>query len=1081
MTASAGSRPTPSSVMGILPPADYASSTTLNGLAGQRLFKKHKVLPHPSKGKPVGVNGSPRSLAPGYSLEIDTSPKSSGSQASISTLKHQSRKTVGGPDLPPTPPVHSRNPSSSHSTLPSSPTYVASPIQNTERVQATSPVTPTDQRTPPTPNLTPERTPPGPADRRPKLRPPIYDRMPSKTTTDSRTESFRTAPENPYSSEDEDEKSTIRPKPPSARTSQNTVRQVDVEADSGPQTVGLGLGLESGAEDDLTPRTRREFASFDGGWASGSEVEQEWDDNLMRNVTVKKRKPGMNGSKQEVVENVTITQTNATKALRSISLQESPLVYPSRRVVSDRVKLSTASSISESSTNMDPRRFSGVSTRSTISTVVEAILVDAPPQRRKTLRHVKKKAVLRDSGLDLSSTGSIPTSLASDDPRNQERPSGQAGRERIASTATFNSISSRKARREIYKNGAIPVIVIPGRSSSVKSNSKEPSLRSTSSRRSKRSQSLSSTPIPLSSKGTTPHFERPTRRSRTLSESDGSRPGDQRTIDYPPVVPARSSSLSAPTSRNTSRAGSLTAQSLEAHNALQAQQTRKALQSLSPNDPNEPQASERAAARRQPLHTNPGLVEQKHASSEIAIRLIPSFESNKSGKESHSHGAHEDGYGDPFYGRRLSVQKTPFSLASLETTVTSHAEVSEALAVNIYPHQNKSVLVVNHSNKPSESSSLEQPQTTPEQESPIIKSTEPGVTGPVTPPQPTFSMDDVDSPLRNPRAPPEPPELPEPPVITFIPATPSGLTPAQEKQERLGNYFEEAPQEPQRPISLLRRTLSLRRHSEYGPSASRNPGLLTRTFSLSRNVKKQRPENGTARGGREPASSAYPTEDDEPADENRLHPFWRPAHFDYPRDENDWVYDVSDEEMARFPPVDNRPAPRRSLSARMKRTFAILPIRDEYDDHYAPVESGVTAQRSIRRTASGSLRVVKQRRSLDSLRRQARALDERPYTAPDQETRSRGPRFWRSNSLSRRYPKGGADASIFPNFLPGLGSKIDKYGFHNLPRRISERQREKRSRELRLKISGPREVRDGVGDVIRRSSWRDAFNQSRHV
>ena len=893
----------------------------------------------------------------------------------------------------------------------------------------------------------------------------------------------------------------MRQLPPSTRTSQTTVRQLSGGAAApspDPHTVGLGLGLESGGpEDDLTPRTRREFASFDGGWGSASEVEQEWDDNLMRNVTIKKRRPGVNGSNREVVEDATVTPTNATMALRSVSLQDSPLVYPPRRVVSDRVKPSAAapSSISESSTtNMDIRRSSGISTKSTVSTVVEAILVDGPPppQRRKTLRHVKKQAVLRDSGLDLTSTGSIPTSLGSDEPRNQERPNGTRPRqERVTSTSTFNSVSSHKARRDVWKNGGIPVVVVPGRSSSIKSSSKEPSLRSTSSRRSKRSQSLSSGAIPQSAKGTNPHFERPQRRSRTLSESDGSRSGDQRTIDYPPVVPARSSSLSAPTSRNTSRAGSLTAQSLEAHNAIHAQQTRKALQAIAPKARNEPHAPERMPNSQPLQHIEPRRVRQDPLSPNI--QPIRSFESSKSDKEAHSRGIHDDGYGDPFFGRRLSVQRTPFSQISVETAGTSHAEVSEALAVNIYPHQNKSVLMVDHSNKPSETSSSEQTQRDAEQEDAVPKTAETGGTVPVTPPQPAFSMDDVDSPLRNPRAPPEPP------AIQFIPATPSGLTPAQEKEAQLGNYFEETAQKPSQPMSILRRTLSRRRHSEYGPSATpaRRPSLLTRTFSLSKTLKNEPSEKSR---GKAPATSAYPTAGDRPADEDRLHPFWQPTYSDnLSRDGEDCVHDVHDEEYLRYPAVDNRPnrpAPQRSLSARMKRTFAILPIRDdreEDDNYYELAEPGVTAHRSIRRTPSGNLRVVKYRRSLESLRRQARALDERPYTAPNQGVGLRPHRFWRSSSTSRRNLKidadttaaaaAAADATVptaWPSFLPGLGSKFEKYGLHNLPRRLSERQREKRSRELRQKISGPREVRDGVGDVIRKDGWRDAFQQPQY-
>jgi len=49
----------------------------------------------------------------------------------------------------------------------------------------------------------------------------------------------------------------------------------------------------------------------------------------------------------------------------------------------------------------------------------------------------------------------------------------------------------------------------------------------------------------------------------------------------------------------------------------------------------------------------------------------------------------------------------------------------------------------------------------------------------------------------------------------------------------------------------------------------------------------------------------------------------------------------------------------------------------------------------------------------------------------------------------------------------------------NLVRRVSERRRVKRSDELRRMISGPKEVRDGVGDVIRRNSYREGAVDSR--
>jgi hypothetical protein len=56
-----------------------------------------------------------------------------------------------------------------------------------------------------------------------------------------------------------------------------------------------------------------------------------------------------------------------------------------------------------------------------------------------------------------------------------------------------------------------------------------------------------------------------------------------------------------------------------------------------------------------------------------------------------------------------------------------------------------------------------------------------------------------------------------------------------------------------------------------------------------------------------------------------------------------------------------------------------------------------------------------------------------------------------------------------------LSSKLEE--LQSLPRRLSERKREKRSQELRRKISAPKEVRDGVGDVIRRRSYRGYLEQ----
>ncbi|CAK7216351.1 hypothetical protein SCUCBS95973_002783 [Sporothrix curviconia] len=725
---------------------------------------------------------------------------------------------------------------------------------------------------------------------------------------------------------------------------------------------------------------------------------------------------------------------------------------------------------------------------------MQRVQAQAPEETKSLKTHVKKKDALRDSGLDLSRSSSATPSLLEETNRLQ-RPNGGRlngnAHDSVASTASINSISSRSARREVWKAGGIPVIVVPSRLSSVRSTSREPSLRSTSSRRSRRSQSLHSAPPTQVSKSReiSPYVGGPpSRRSRAYSESegstrnssamDGSAPGDQRTIDFPPTIPQRSSSLSAPTSRNVSRSGSLTAESIHAHSAI----LRACLKDQATSQPDS-----------QTMLPRPG-------------NLASKSEDVPQNDRDNVHG--DNGNNNDDDGQR------------------NHLDPS------IYPHQNTSVLVVDHSTRPSDSSDDSPPDrltdptgistpkegsspasvftaalapssvSAPPPEQPTITTTLPDAKEdtPVTPTyQQLFSLDDVDSPLRNPRSPPEPP------AINLIPATPSGLTPSTERDKQRGNYFEETrdgrPRRGSSVSAVLRRALS-RGHSttaEYGPSASRSGGLLTRTLSLTRDVQRRafplRRSDSVDRGQR----ASF---DMDPPEEDKLHPFWRPASFHQTTDDDDYDHEYDEEETYRYPPIDNRPrGPRRSLSMRMKRTFAILPT-ERQDDFYPATSNDGPERRTVRRTPSGNLRVVKHHGSTESLGEYTTPVNLRPYTAPERHG-SRKFWFWRSPSLSRvkadqmrshEYANPDVDAmhqydattaatdgekkalKILPNL--GLGDKIGEYGPHTIPRRFSERRREKRSNELRQMISGPQEVRDGVGEVIRRTNYRDAFTQA---
>ncbi|KAG9237576.1 hypothetical protein BJ875DRAFT_481215 [Amylocarpus encephaloides] len=981
----------PSRELGISLDPPTRSSTTL--------LKKHKILPHPrTVPRSDGTLATPERKARSLTIDTGISSVSSSDTSSPSTLRHSSKK-IGS--LPPTPPTHSRQSSGNYTTSSTASNQYAA-ARSSSNVSSL-PGTPTNQRSPPTPDVTPPRRIPS------TFRPPVTDRYPS-----SRADSFKTALEDQDSSGAE-EVPTVRPVLASAETSATEVPQVPKIPQEWTQRkeVGLGLGLES--EGAITPKAlvespQAEFHVFDGEWGSeSSEVEPEWDDNLMRNVTVRKR-PLSNlqmptGGAVEVLEDDIVSPTQAAKVVRGLPLQERIARHrkerenPNRSVSetwADRVPWPSAPGL-ESPTTPDIRRFSAMSARSG-STVIEAMVVDAPPSRRKTLRHTKKQVGLREFSSDQSTMSSAPNSvISSERPHRLHHATGKVPEIRHrshGSNGTVSSTSSGKARREVFKNGGIPVVVIPDRLSSVKA-SNPPSLRSTSSRKTKRSLSLSSAPLSSSSKFIDPgHFGSLPPRTTTLSESPGS--GHSiRTIDYPPSIPARRSSLSAPTSRDTSRAGSLTTESLHAHNMIQAKK-----------EANVPKQA------------------QSHRSTESHRDV-----------GSHSSRVNVDHNGDPFFGKRLSTQVTPFSQYSYETAGTA-AEVSEAMAVTIYPHQNKSLLVVQHSSEPS--------PTVPEesQKVPLVPPTMAlngeGAHLPVTPPQPGHPMNQVDSPLRNPRIPPEPP------AIKFIPATPAALTPSQEEERRLGLNIDDDPEmperKPKRGMSLMRK-FSNRRNSE--PTTYFKPGFLKRALSLSNRYRDQADEaTQTARSNANPVT-LYPSVEDRPADGSKLHPFWRPSHFwDDLEDEGF----ADDELVGSHPIIDNRPAPpRRSLSGKLKRTFAILPMEDN-----SGRRSYSTDRRAMRKGSSGNLRVVKQRSS-SSLVRDGSIHRRPPVTG--------------EGSFGYDFKEGNGGRV---HHIPGIGVRVEYVGWGAMKRKLGEKRRQQRSEKLRASISHPKQVQDGMDDVLRR-------------
>jgi hypothetical protein len=1041
--------------------------------AAPRQFKKHRVLPRPvidqahdgSRRKTHLTSGTlaPRSSTPHPILSSTPRPVMSSQP-----LKPQLARIGTGPDLPPTPPALSNASSSGQSATPSSPTSTEYSVGLPHVVANRPPATPPDQRGPPTPEVTP----PHPATVAKMQRPSVRGRMASESTNgpSSRAESFITAREEPTSSEDEGGRPAGWPRRVST-TSQITITRSDktnLAYEARPTTPSDSMTTKDVAPEgeDQTPKAKGRGAEFVGTQNPTVEAGHTQDARVSSVIMPQKhqhqhqhqhqrRSPGvsrpiLHHDRDPVVKDkVSVTPTDATQAVRKMQLQEAAPVTPSSKRHDDQKPVRLAHPQVEATAKRNARPLS----TSSQSTVVEVLLVDERPKRQRALRHMRKQSTLRDVADNREDAGSV--AMSTDTNEAQKAPEPAQGskpeaydRESHVSTVTYStnrSISSRSARQEVWRSGAIPVVIVPSRRSSRGPRSKEPSLRSTSSRHSDKAKSTKSTksthsapaPDPAPSRSSGPVFERPGRRSRAFSESDGS----VRTIDFPPMIPARSSSLSAPTSRNVSRAGSIKAGSIKAGSIKAGSIKAGSVKA---------ESIKAGSINTSSVKVHCTSIEQqsdRHLSQEVHI-ICPSTSSleplTPASPEMKNLGREEtfDSFGfsqhdDVLSVKRIPLRNTPFSVASMETCATA-PELSEALAVHMFPHQNSSVLMVDHSNRPSEVFMTKRMSSPPI----LMANSEEMI--PVTPPQKRFSSLEVDSPLRNPRAPPQPPKQPpeHPPAINFIPATPSGMTPAAERLILQGNYFESLKEKPPRRPSIVRRALSRRRHSiAYVPSS--RGGFLARTFSMSRR-------------NRDDSDISLYKDNDKPSEEDKLHPNWRPQWIsdtdsepidddDYENDDYDDRYE-RDDEVYRYPPVDNRPRRRTtSFSQKVKQTFTILPSREYHvDDVHGP------QRRTIRRTSSGNLRIVR-RVSIGSLRqRQGRSENER-YTV-NGEPRTR---FWRNSTAGR------SGARRF-----SIGGKLED--IQNIPHMISERRREKRSQRLRQMISGPKVVRDGVGEVIRR-------------
>ena len=319
---------------------------------------------------------------------------------------------------------------------------------------------------------------------------------------------------------------------------------------------------------------------------------------------------------------------------------------------------------------------------------------------------------------------------------------------------------------------------------------------------------------------------------------DRGRPSYDVDLEQPPIIPPRRSSLSAPTSTNNSRTSSLTSRS-DHHRTRRIAAEKDLRKTL------ERMESERLIPQLQnhvPEITTPP--------SRADVPVTSSAEPLPGGWESL---------------RPPSFLNTPYSQPSGTSASPGPVETGEARTVNYFPHNNKSLqLIEKHpltesvAAKKARQLIANEPQTPSTLYDSKRDSQNTAVNHSLSTPSTTRRSLTVDSPLRNPRQPPEPPP------VKIVP--PPSHKVSEDDQDVPG-------EQPNQETQLLSRQRKRQRSESFIKT-------LTRNFSL---------KNARNRKSGQDLDS-------------QLHPFWRPRGF------WDGIDDGGNEEATDKPTPDRQPA-----------------------------------------------------------------------------------------------------------------------------------------------------------------------------
>jgi hypothetical protein len=416
----------------------------------------------------------------------------------------------------------------------------------------------------------------------------------------------------------------------------------------------------------------------------------------------------------------------------------------------------------------DNRRFSGISTTST----VEAYVVEqAPlPRRKTTLRHVNKHESLRSVSSPLPTSNRDSVLSNSDSPHRLVHKKVRLSNQNRWSFGSEVSRSYSLASSTVLpKTEVIRVAVIPERNSSLNS-SAHSSQRQSLSNSSGRTHSHKGSDNPPSSWHHKRAFSESIERGRDQLEA--------------PVVPARNSSLSAPTSRATSRANSITSEHLQVQRkqaekdlrkTLDRMESERLLNSLRGSDVVDQahDTDDTVLSRPRRRSSGPGII-RSPAVAPTNLTVV----SGDGERDLNALGLVVPGSHEWAALRPASIFDTPFSQPSFQS---ASPEINEAKAINYFAHNNHSLqLIEPFSVAESRAVHEVQKQRLPEME--------------------------VESPLRNPGQPPEPPQF------KVIPPTPGDEN--ADRQLGVGR------------VSSVKRPGGSRRRSEsFMSSISRNLSL----------------------------------------------------------------------------------------------------------------------------------------------------------------------------------------------------------------------------------------------------------------